>query len=110
MNLRIVRSRLLGALRRTHRDNELDAEIQAHLDMLADDFRRRGLSDRDARAEAKRAFGAVAMLRETHRAQRGLPGLDVLVQDVHHTIRTLGRAPGFTAMAVLTLTLGIGAN
>jgi len=91
-------------------DQELDEEMASHLEMAVEENMRRGLSPEEARRQALVRFGGVQQARELHRESRGLPWLDVLVQDLRYTFRILKRDCGFTTVAVLILALGIGSN
>src|ERR1700741_1558306 len=108
--LRTFVPRLVALFRRRRLEDDLDEELRSHLEMAIELNVRRGMSAAEASRQALRNFGGVEQNKGMCRDQGGLPMIETAWQDLRFGLRILRRSPGFSLLAILCLTLGIGAN
>lgn len=108
--MRMLLSRLFDLVWRRSREDRLDEEVRAHLDLLTDEFMAKGLARHDALLAARRAFGNLDRTRMAHRDQRGFSWIETLLQDGRFAMRVLARERGFAMTAIAVLGIGIGVN
>jgi len=102
--------RVTSFLRKGQLERELDDELRASIDLLAEEHMKKGVDPQDAIRRARIELGGVDQVKEEVRGVRGLPMLDSVIRDLSEGMRSLVRSPGFSIAVVITLGLALGAN
>src|ERR1700678_867550 len=100
--------RIAGIFYKSRRDRELSAELESHLQLHIDDNLRAGMTPQEARRRAIINLGGIESTKESYRDRRTIPIIETTLQDIRYGARSLVKNPGFTTVALLSLTLGIG--
>jgi predicted permease len=108
--LRAFFLRIRGLSNRKPADDDFSAELESHIALHTDDLIRSGLTPTEARRQALIRLGGAEQTRQAHRERRTLPALESLLRDLGYAVRTLAKHRGATAIAILSIGLGIGAN